>query len=620
MVFLIKIITSNNSGIIILSELHLHWGGNSYKGRQYRSYCLAKPYRKNGKNRKQPVIKLGKLSDEEADRWKMLLEAVKKPGAFVTTMDNLVTTKHYAYLDVAAVNAVWDDWNLDKLFTGSDKREVSIATVARILTINRCILPLAKSRISGWFQKTSLPRLLDSNPSQLYPTRIFRELPVIESHKNRICDYLFQQLRRSFPGSLKSVFYDLSSTTFSGSKCVLMKYGHCKEGFKNHIVLALVVNSEGLPFYGEVLPGGTADSKTINWLLGCLKEKFQINGVTVVFDRGMVSDDNLNRLEQEEIKYISAMDKNQIESIMEIDFKKFSYFSSDKIREQTEKLAGFAKVNQDTYYREIKVDDKRRYILCFNPQLFKDQRKAREQAVKDFNSTVEILNEELQKAKNTRQFQASYDKFKKAAVKAKLSGFITIELKEISIKIEQKDGSKRNIRSYRGSFTVNKTDRQEAARMDGFWLLVTNHTEKAGEKFLLSSREALKPYRDKIVIEAAFRDIKSFVEVNPVYVWTEAHVKAHYTVCVLAYLIDRSLTLRLHKNKGKVTEDIVAHEKFYEELAGCSIDCILVKNTQQSGYGLTQPTPKQKELLRRTELEKLLKCEKILRNMNNSCK
>ena len=604
----------------MLSELHLHWGGNSYKGRQYRSYCLAKPYRKNGKNRKLPVIKLGKLSDEEADRWKMLLEAIKKPGAFVTTMDDLATTKHYAYLDVAAVNAIWDYWNLDKLFIGSDKREVPIATVARILTINRCIIPLAKSRISGWFQKTSLPWLLDINPSQLYPTRIFRELPVIESHKNRICDYLFQRFRKSFPGSMKSVFYDLSSTTFSGSKCVLMKYGHCKEGFKNHIVLALVVSSEGLPFYWEVLPGGTADSKTINWLLGCLKEKFQISRVTVVFDRGMVSDDNLKLLEQEGIKYISAMDKNQIESITEINFKKFSYFSSDKIREQAENLDGFAKVNQDTYYREIKMEGKRRYILCFNPQLFKDQRKAREQAVKGFNSIVELINEELREAKNTRQYQASYDKFTKAAVKAKLSSFITIELEEISIEIEQKDGSKRNIRSYRGSFTLNEANKQEAARLDGFWLLVTNHTEKMGGKFLLSSREALKPYRDKIVIEAAFRDIKSFVEVNPVYVWTEAHVKAHYTVCVLAYLIDRTLTLRLHENKGEVTEDIVAHEKFYAELAECSIDCIFVKNTQQSGYGLTQPTHKQKELLRRTELEKLLKCEKILRKINNSCK
>ncbi len=357
----------------------------------------------------------------------MLLEAIKKPVAFVTTMDDLVNTRHYAYLDVAVVNATWDYWNLDKLFAGSDKREVSIATVTRILTINRCIMPLAKSRIPEWFQKTSLPWLLGINPSQLYSSRIFRELPVIESHKNRMCDYLFQRFRRRSPDSMKSVFYDLSSTTFSGSKCVLMKYGHCKEGFEDHIVLALVVNRDGLPFYWEVFPGGTADSKTINWLLKCLKEKFKIRGVTVVFYRGMVSDDNLKLLEHEEVKYISAMDKNQIESITEIDFKKYSDFSTDKIREQAEMLDEFTKVNPDTYYQEINMEGKRRYILCFNPQFFKDQRKAREQAVKDFNLTVELVNEELQKTGNAREYQASYDKFKKASIKAKLSSFITIK-------------------------------------------------------------------------------------------------------------------------------------------------------------------------------------------------
>ena len=209
-----------------LSDLHLHWGASSYKGNQYRSYSLARPYRKDGKNRKQTVIKLGKLSNEEIERWKMLLETVKKPGAFVTTMQDIVTTKHYAYLDVAAVNAIWDYWALDKIFIESDKREVPIAAVARILTLNRCVIPLAKSRISGWFRKTSLPWLLGINHSQLYASRIFRELPVIESHKNQLCDYLFQRLQSSFPDSMKSVFYDLSSTTFSGSKCVLMKYGH----------------------------------------------------------------------------------------------------------------------------------------------------------------------------------------------------------------------------------------------------------------------------------------------------------------------------------------------------------------------------------------------------------
>jgi len=52
----------------------------------------------------------------------------------------------------------------------------------------------------------------------------------------------------------------------------------------------------------------------------------------------------------------------------------------------------------------------------------------------------------------------------------------------------------------------------------------------------MAAPDAINPYREKVVIESAFRDIKSFVEIAPVYVWTEEHVKAHFTICVLAYL------------------------------------------------------------------------------------
>jgi transposase len=55
------------------------------------------------------------------------------------------------------------------------------------------------------------------------------------------------------------------------------------------LVLALLVNSDGLPFYWEVLPGGTADATTITWLLQRLESRFKIKQITLVFDRGMVS-------------------------------------------------------------------------------------------------------------------------------------------------------------------------------------------------------------------------------------------------------------------------------------------------------------------------------------------
>ena len=50
---------------------------------------LARAYREQGKNRKEVVLKLGKLSDPEADRWRKLLAEVKKPNSFVTTLDDL---------------------------------------------------------------------------------------------------------------------------------------------------------------------------------------------------------------------------------------------------------------------------------------------------------------------------------------------------------------------------------------------------------------------------------------------------------------------------------------------------------------------------------------------------
>lgn len=100
-----------------------------------------------------------------------------------------------------------------------------------------------------------------------------------------------------------------------------------------------------------------------------------------------------------------------------------------------------------------------------------------------------------------------------------------------------------------------------------------------------------------MVIESVFRDIKSFVEVAPVYVWTEAHVKAHYTICVLSHLINRTIN---------TTREIVSHEQLYMKLAGCQIDRIEVQNVHLSTHNMTRANTEQKELLTRLELTRLL--------------
>jgi len=597
------------SFILDLSKLHLHWGTCQHKGKKYRSYSLARAYRENGMNRKHIEMGLGKLSDDEVVRWRSLLKALKEPNFFLTSFENICVEKHYAYLDVAIANAIWDELGLDMVFQNDGKRIISIAAVARILSINRCIDPASKSKTPEWFRETALPWMLGINPREINPSRIFRELEVIECHKEAICKHLFSQLSQSNPASMKSLFYDLSSTSFEGSKCKLMKWGHCKGGYENHVVLALVVNKHGLPFYWEILPGCTADSTTMIWLLERLKKIFnlkQLKGITFVFDRGIVSDDNFALLEKDEIKYISAMDRNQIENITGIDFTPFSDLLPEKIDEQVDNLPEFTEINKNTFAREIKVDGKRRYILCFNPQLFKDQRKAREQALANFRTFVNNLNTELLEAKNSRQKEPTYAKFKKRLVKVKLSGFVDVQLSEKYLNKQEENGKTCKIRTYQGTVVVDKDEMRLSGKQDGFWLLVTNHSEKGNGRFSVKTEEAIAPYREKEIIEEAFKDINSFVEIAPVFVWTEDHVKAHYTICVISYLIDRTLTIRLHKHKGNVSKEIVAHRKFFKELSKCKLDYIEVKNIQQRKFNLTKSTPKQRELLQRVCLPNLI--------------
>lgn len=585
-----------------LTTLHLHWRASQHKGKSYRSYSLARAYREQGKNRKEIILKLGKLSDDEAQRWRCFLRAIKKPSMILTSLDDLSVVRHYAYLDVATANACWDYWQLDDAFSPRGNRDIGVATIARILTVNRCVDPATKSQTPRWYQSTALPWLLQVSTQSVNSSRIFRELTVIEQHKDAICKHLHAQMMHRQPESLNSIFYDLSSTTFTGSHCVLMHWGHCKEGYHNHVVLALVVNRDGLPFYWEVLPGSTADVTTLTWLTDRLSMRFKLEKTTLVFDRGMVSEDNLVLLENEGIRYISAMDKNQLEGITGLDFTMFSHLDKERIDKQADELSEFTKLNKNTYYRELPIKNKRRYILCLNPQLFKDQRKARRQAIADFTAFVRELNSDLRTAKRSRQLKATREKFTQRLKRMKLNTFVDVELSLIHV--EQKD--KPAIRTYEAVVTIDKQAKRTTEKLDGFWLLVTNHTERAQNSYKVSAEEAIMPYREKVVIESAFRDMKSFIRVKPVHVWTEDHVKAHYTCCVLSHLINRTLTMRLHEQEGDLTKEVISHERLYKELSDCQIDQIEVQNMHLSKFSMTRVTDTQIELLERVGLKKLL--------------
>jgi transposase len=590
-----------------LTKAHLHCRISRHKSKTYKSYSIARAVRKDGKNRREILIKLGKLSDDQAHQWKTTLDMLKGRGSRDVCLDDIAVIANYAYLDVAVLLDIWHFWGLTKVFTNDGHREVPLWVVVATLVMNRCVDPSSKSQAAIWFQTTALPLLLKTSPSQINPSRIFRELTAIDSLKPDLCDYLYQEITKRDPESMKMVFYDLSSTTFSGTKCILMSWGYCKEGFENHIVLALVVNQKGLPVYWEVLPGSTADVSTIQGLLINLKSRFAIAQPTLVFDRGMVSEENLSLLEENQIKYITALDRNQLETYADVKFESFSSNLTEEVEKRIMASNTFKKCHESTYFHEVASQDtNRRYILCFNPQLHHDQRQARQESIARFTSAVQTINLALLEAKNSREREATLNKFTEE-MSIEQRAYLEIKLRKKTLLQETSNGSMRRITTYQGQVVVNEQKRDNAGRLDGFWMIVTNHTEKDEQAvFVVRSEDTIKPYKDKVVIESSFRDIKSFLEISPIHVWTIEHVKAHYTICVLAYLIDRTLTLRLHENPGECTKEIVSHSKLYRELGKCVLNEIKVAGTAMETICLTRPTEEQKELLERIGLTHLI--------------
>ena len=198
-----------------------------------------------------------------------------------------------------------------------DQKEVSTADIAKILTILRLVRPSSKNFTTELYRETCMPQLIGVTPVSYNKTRIFRELENIEDYRAELGKHIFNFAKKKGYTRGELLFYDLSSGNITGLRCVMAKWGHCKDGYRTHVVLMLVITPEGYPIYWEILEGNTADANTIEHLVLKIEKLYgQIESV-ICFDRGMVSDENLRLLEGKNIRFITALDGNQLKHFKE---------------------------------------------------------------------------------------------------------------------------------------------------------------------------------------------------------------------------------------------------------------------------------------------------------------
>ncbi len=569
-------------------KIHLYHQPRTTKAEGTVSYyslaiCYKEKVGEKTKNMKKVLQYLGRLSLKEADNYRALLRILNnsKSPTDLVSLQSIIFEDEKSYFDSLIVNEIWKRIGLSNVFDTKIKGNQVLSTehIARILTANRLLDPTSKIKTVEWFNDTLLSSIMDIDSEGYTKNKIFNELSKIHEAKEKI-EELFWKFSVSNSSSEFEVYYfDGSTSWFEGTKCTLSKYALEKtRSFYSHVVgLMLITDRRGYPVAWEVVEGNKKDSTEFRPLIERVRKKYNIKEITYCFDRGVASLSNFNDIEKNESKFISGIKDNQISDIFDLD--KFANTRDrilDYINLPIEDQKGnipinsFYTSNKKVFYRDLGVIKKRRYIVSFNAQIYAVETKERERCMVNASLAINKLNLLFSNRKKTLNYDDAEVKVIEVLKKNKMAQFISYTLVPTVINKE--------IESYKIEIKVLTQKILKAGHTDGLMVYITDHVEKNSDKihFKLSAFDIIKHYRDKYVVENAFREMKSFLDLRPFHVRTEEHVKAHYDIGIISYFInnylhetllssDRNFDGFIKLISKKFSKDIVQLKKYCTE-------------------------------------------------------
>jgi len=520
----------------------------------YRYYSIAEPYREAGKNKKRVLAHLGVLELDQVAKIRQVLRIHNDPGTELIELSKLACTGSWEYLALSVFHELWMRTGLPSVIRPGTG-DIELAKLLEILVLNRVVAPQAKSAIPRWYESTALSQILGIEPSALNESRIYRCLPGIDTHQEKLEQRLFEFTTSSLTsGSRALFFYDLTSSYFEGDEVAL---GAFSEHSKDHrpdrlqVVLGLLIGENGIPFSWDVFKGNQGDAPTLVTQLKKFKKRFGVEKALLVFDRGFLSHANLDAVEQAGYHYLTGLKAPQIELLIVVHPQPWiQELNTDTAEEVVSKAQGWKRYDETGFYCPLGTVNERKTILLFDVARYKLAVYSRQKRIDDFKLWAAKHNEWLSHFKKDAVREAIQNDVTTEIAKRKLGAFVTTELHEYMTENEtfqrRKDnpypsqGYMRKIRSFQ--IVVKENNRNP---LDGIFALITSPGSEQ------TSEEMMTAYRQKYLIESAFREMKSILKLRPWFVYKMEHVRAHYTICVLAYALERILDLLLEEHGAK---------------------------------------------------------------------
>ncbi len=462
---------------------------------------------------------------------------------------------------------LWKRLELDRFFEqmmDGDEADVEWSRVAAVLTINRLCAPGSELAVEQrWYPKTALDDLLRIEEGKLNDTRLYRCLDRILPHKTKLERHLRQKYGELFDAQFEVLLYDLTSSYVEGEAAgnPMMRRGYSRDHRPDckQVVIALIVNVEGFPISYETFDGNRAEVTTLEVVLRMIERKYGKARRVWVFDRGLVSEENLAALRKRSGQYLVGTARAQMKK-----------FEQELLDPNWEQVRGEVEVKRVSMPGSEEI-----YILCRSRA-----RKEKERAIRRlFSSRMENALKKLERRVTTGRLKRR-DKIERAVGRIQAR---YCQVKDLyQVEVNEKDGKTQL------DWKEIESRRSWRESREGAYLLRTNLTAESAE-------DLWKKYIQMTEVEAAFRALKSELSIRPFYHQLERRVKAHIMVAFLGYAL--WVTLK-HLLKRKGLE--ISPGKAMATLSTLHSADIVLPTTDRRDIRLrriTTPTAEQRDLL-----------------------
>ena len=450
---------------------------------------LREGYRDGGKVKNRTLANLSHWPASKVDLLRRVLrDEPLTPG---TALFEVLASRHHGH--VQAVRTAMHHLGVDTLIASrpSRERDLVVAMVAA-----RILEPDSKLATTRWWHTTTLPA--DLEVSDADEDTLYEAMDWLLDRQARIEQKLAARHLRA--GGL--VLYDLTSSYFEGTTCPLAAFGHNRDGKRGKLQVnyGLLTDGRGCPVAVSVFPGNTGDPPTLRPAVQQVRERFGIETLVIVGDRGMISQTQITALQSlEGVDWITALKTGAIRALMADGHLQLGLFDERNLFELT--------------HPDFPGE---RLVACRNPELDK-LRTHKRQAL--LEATVkELAKVRVMVARGTLKGRDAIGvRVGKVVNKYKVAKHVQLEIHDA-----------------RFAFQIDAARVAAEAALDGIYVIRTSVPAAR-----LGAADAVRHYKQLSDVERAFRALKTIdLKVRPIRHRLEARVRAHIFLCLLAYYVE----------------------------------------------------------------------------------